>query len=72
MWKTRDVARILGVSERTVRTLASRGDLIAYRIGGTWRYERADVASYKEAARSARSRVRTAQGRSEEGTKRCG
>lgn len=47
------VARRLGVSERTVRNLAARGDIPAFKLGPKlWRFRRRDIEAL--AARSFR------------------
>lgn len=42
----RDVARILDVSERTVRRIISRGDLPAIVVGGQYRVVQDDLVRY--------------------------
>jgi excisionase family DNA binding protein len=43
---TKDVAKILKVSTRTVLRLAERGELPYFRVGDLWRFERKDVDAY--------------------------
>jgi len=43
---TKDVAKILKVSTRTVLRLAERGELPYFRVGDLWRFERKDVDEY--------------------------
>jgi excisionase family DNA binding protein len=45
-----ECARLLGVSERTVRRLITARRVPAYKVGGQWRV---DVAEVKECLRSA-------------------
>jgi excisionase family DNA binding protein len=42
----RQVADILTLSESTVKALARSGKLAAYRTGGCWRFDSADVRAY--------------------------
>jgi excisionase family DNA binding protein len=44
LWKTRDVAEFLVVSERTVRALVARRGLPCMRIGGAVRFDPASIA----------------------------
>lgn len=41
-----ETARLLGVSERTVRRRAAAGELVAVRIGAAKRYRKADIEAY--------------------------
>lgn len=41
-----DVAKAWGVSHKTVRRMAARGDLTKIRIGGQVRFRQADVDAY--------------------------
>lgn len=43
---TKEVAARLAVSEKTIRRLTKRGELPAVRVGGTVRYDPAEVRSY--------------------------
>ena len=45
---SKDVARWLNVSERSVTRLVERGDLRAHRVGGVLRYDPEDVRRYIE------------------------
>lgn len=47
-----EVAKLLGVTPRTVRREISDGKLPAYRIGGHYRVHGSDLAAYIEAART--------------------
>lgn len=38
-----EVAQLLKVAEKTVYTMAQRGDLPAFKVGGQWRFRRADL-----------------------------
>lgn len=46
-------AQVLGVSKRTIYTLAAKGLLPCYRIGSVIRFEQADLDAYKASCRSA-------------------
>ena len=43
---TKEVARHLGVSERTVKRFVARGELPCFRIGGQIRFDLADVLRF--------------------------
>ncbi len=45
----KEVARILRVSVRTVVRLADRGEIVAFKVGDLWRFQRSDVDAYIEA-----------------------
>lgn len=47
-----EVAKLLGVTPRTVRREITDGELVAYRIGGHYRVHGSDLAAYIEAART--------------------
>jgi excisionase family DNA binding protein len=42
------IARMLGMSSRTVRYLASLGELPAVKIGKSWRFWRSEIMQYLE------------------------
>ncbi len=50
----RDVAEYLNVDPKTVYRMVNRGDLPGFKVGGIWRFQRADIdqwiAKQKEAA----------------------
>ena len=39
----RDVAVFLNVDEKTIYRLAQRGELPAFKVAGTWRFQREDM-----------------------------
>ena len=39
----REVAELLKLSEKTVYRLAQRGELPAFKVGGSWRFIRSDI-----------------------------
>lgn len=47
-----EAAKELGVHRTTVWRLVKSGELVAYRIGGRWLLQRADVVAYIERARN--------------------
>ena len=44
-----EVARLLKVAEKTVYTMAQKGDLPAFKVGGQWRFHRADLDNWIDA-----------------------
>lgn len=52
-----EVAQLLKVAEKTVYTMAQRGEVPAFKVRGQWRFKRTDLDSWietqKAAARSA-------------------
>jgi len=38
-----EVAQLLKVAEKTVYTMAQKGELPAFKVGGQWRFRRADL-----------------------------
>lgn len=50
--KAADVGRLLGLSARTVYTLAKTGALGCYKLGGAVRFSLQDVEAYKTSCRS--------------------
>lgn len=63
-----DVARLLRVAEKTVYTLAQRGELPAFKVGGQWRFKRLDIDRWieerKQSARPASASKHAAPERS--------
>lgn len=43
-----DVAQLLKVAEKTVYTMAQRGELPAFKVRGQWRFKRADLDQWIE------------------------
>ncbi|MDR3004839.1 MAG: helix-turn-helix domain-containing protein, partial [Acidovorax sp.] len=52
MIDAKQVALLLGLSERTVYELAKSGRLNCYRFGSAVRFEQADIEEYKKSCRS--------------------
>lgn len=44
-----EVAQLLKVAEKTVYTMAQKGDLPAFKVGGQWRFRRADFDAWIDA-----------------------
>ncbi|OIP29590.1 MAG: DNA-binding protein [Deltaproteobacteria bacterium CG2_30_63_29] len=51
----RDVALYLKISEKTVYRFAQCGDLLGFKVGGTWCFLRPDVDSWIERRKQARA-----------------
>ena len=51
----RDVADLLNVGTKTVYTMAQNGELPAFKVGGQWRFRRADIDMWIQARVDARS-----------------
>ena len=45
----RDVADVLKVGTKTVYTMAQNGELPAFKVGGQWRFRRADIDRWIQA-----------------------
>ncbi|TFV61396.1 DNA-binding protein [Mycobacterium sp. PS03-16] len=45
-WSTQQAAQYLGVPVRNVRNAVARGSLRAYRIGGLYKFDPADVRDF--------------------------
>ena len=43
-----DIATLIKVAEKTVRSLAQKGDLPAFKVGGRWRFRREGIDSWIE------------------------
>ncbi len=57
-----EVAQLLKVAEKTVYTMAQKGDLPAFKVGGQWRFRRTDLDSWIDA----RTRRTATQGEGED------
>lgn len=42
----RDVADLLKLSEKSIYRRAQRGEIPAFKVGGTWRFRRGDIDSW--------------------------
>jgi excisionase family DNA binding protein len=47
--EAKEVAALLKVSVRSITRLAERGELIGFKVGDLWRFQRSDVEAYIEA-----------------------
>lgn len=45
---TKEVAKLLKVSTRTITKLAERGELIGFKVGDLWRFQRSEVEAFIE------------------------
>ncbi|MBB3525942.1 helix-turn-helix domain-containing protein [Rhizobium sp. NZLR1b] len=43
-----EVAQLLKVAERTVYTMAQKGQLPAFKVGGQWRFQRIEIDQWIE------------------------
>ena len=43
-----EVAQLLKVAEKTVYTMAQKGALSAFKVGGQWRFKRDDIDAWIE------------------------
>lgn len=46
------VAQLLKVAEKTIYTMAQRGELPAFKVGGQWRFKREDLDNWIEGQKS--------------------
>ena len=44
----KEVATLLKIGEKTAYTMAQRGDLPGFKVGGQWRFKRADLDRWIE------------------------
>ena len=47
-----EAADLLRISERTMRLLLSNGDIPATKVGGSWRFSRAQLIEYVEGTKA--------------------
>jgi excisionase family DNA binding protein len=40
------IAKLLGISERTVVRLIEEGKLVGFKVGRSWRFDQADIDAY--------------------------
>lgn len=48
-----DVARLLKVADKTVYTMAQRGEIPAFKVRGQWRFRRLDLDNWIDSQKSA-------------------
>jgi len=53
-----EVAELLKVSDKTVRRLATRGELPSFRVGAQLRFRRADIEAWVDAQQAPAARPR--------------
>ena len=46
--EAKEVASMLKVSTRSITRLAEKGELIGFKVGDLWRFQRSDVEAYIE------------------------
>lgn len=49
-----EVAQLLKVAEKTVYSMAQKGHLPAFKVGGQWRFKRVDLDQWIEHQKAAR------------------
>jgi len=47
--KLPEVAQLLKIAEKTVYTMAQKGELPAFKVGGQWRFRRTDLDAWIDA-----------------------
>lgn len=50
-----EVAQLLKVAEKTVYTMAQKGEIPAFKVRGQWRFKREDIDGWIEAQKAART-----------------
>lgn len=48
-----EVAKLLKVAEKTVYSMAQKGQLPAFKVGGQWRFKRVDLDAWIEQQKAA-------------------
>ena len=48
-----EIAHLLKVAEKTVYTMAQRGEIPAFKVRGQWRFKRVDIDSWIEQQKQA-------------------
>ena len=49
----KEVAKLLKIAERTAYMMVQRGDLPGFKVGGQWRFKRADIDAWMDAQKPA-------------------
>lgn len=52
-----EVAQLLKVAEKTVYTMAQRGEIPAFKVRGQWRFKRADLDQWIESQKIAQHEI---------------
>jgi excisionase family DNA binding protein len=47
--EAKEVASLLKVSVRSITRLAEKGELVGFKVGDLWRFQRGDIEAYIEA-----------------------
>jgi len=55
--RSRDVRRMLGISDSTLQTLRINGSIKAYKLGASWFYKEEEIISALEASRTGRKEI---------------
>lgn len=50
--RTRDVAKLLNISERQVRDMAAKDELPAFKVASEWRFKRAEITRWLDQQRN--------------------
>jgi excisionase family DNA binding protein len=58
-----EVAQLLKVAEKTVYSMAQKGQLPAFKVGGQWRFKRVDIDQWIEQRKAARATTGSANRR---------
>ena len=53
---TKEVAKLLKVSTRTITKLAERGEIIGFKVGDLWRFQHSDVEAFIKSQKRKRQR----------------
>ena len=56
----KEVAALLEIGEKTAYTMAQRGELPGFKVGGQWRFRRTDLDAWMDNQRSRSDADRTA------------
>jgi excisionase family DNA binding protein len=54
--EAKEVAAMLKVSVRSITRLAEKGELVGFKVGDLWRFQRSDVGAYIEAQKRKQQR----------------
>jgi excisionase family DNA binding protein len=54
--EAKEVASLLKVSTRSITRLAEKGELVGFKVGDLWRFQRSDVEAYIEAQKRKQQR----------------
>jgi excisionase family DNA binding protein len=54
--EAKEVAAMLKVSVRSITRLAEKGELVGFKVGDLWRFQRSDVEAYIEAQKRKQQR----------------